>query len=343
MSNLTNKHYVGMIGCGNIAVHHMNAIAEIENAEVFGVYSADLAQGKEFSEKHNITAYSTLEELLSEDKISIVSICTPSGTHPDIAIKAMEAGKHVIVEKPLALTVEDCERVVAAAKKYNRKCQVICQLRFSETTRVVKEAIDSGLLGKVVNSGCYMKYYREESYYKNSNWRGTVKFDGGGALMNQGIHGVDLMIYLLGMPKSVTAVTKTLLHDIEVEDCAAAIVTYENGGIGVIEGTTCVYPGYDRKFQICGTKGSITLCEDTIEKWDVDAPCPIDLEAKRTHSGASDPTAINHLGHKLEYVDLINAIDNDTEVANGPEKATESVKLILSIYESSKNEKVIKF
>ena len=334
---------IGIIGCGNVAVHHMNAVAEIDCAQITGVYTTNLAEGTAFAEKYGITALSSLDEMLSDKNISIVSICTPSGTHADIAIKAMAAGKHVMVEKPLALTVEDCEAVIAASKKYNRKCQVICQLRFSDTTRIVKEAIDSGALGKIVNSGCYMKYYRDESYYKDSDWRGTVRFDGGGALMNQGIHGVDLMIYLLGMPKSVTGVAKTLLHDIEVEDCAAAIVSYENGGVGVIEGTTCVYPGYDRRFQICGTKGSITLCEDTIEKWDLDIPCPVGTGDKRSVSGASDPTTLNHSGHRKEYIDLINAIENDTDVANGPDKALEPVKLILSIYESSKNEKVIKF
>lgn len=342
MSSHNEKLYIGLIGCGNVAVHHMNAVSEIDNAEVIGAYATDAVQTKAFADKYGILTYNSLDEILSDEKISIITICTPSGTHAELAIKAMAAGKHVMVEKPLALTVEACKAVSEAAKKYNKKCQVICQLRFSDTTKIVKDAIEQGLLGKIVNSGCYMKYYRDEGYYKNSDWRGTVKFDGGGALMNQGIHGVDMMIYLLGMPKSVTGVARTLLHDIEVEDCAAAVVTYENGGVGVIEGTTCVYPGYDRKFQICGTKGSITLCEDTIEKWDIDAPCPVETGAKRSHSGANDPTTLNHAGHKEEYLDLISAIKNDTDVANGPEKATEAVRLILAIYASSENEKVIK-
>lgn len=325
----------GLVGCGAVTVHHLRAINGIPGAEFTGVYGADPVQAKEFAEKHSLALYASYDEMLDDECIQAVSICTPSGTHASLAVKAMERGKHVIVEKPVALTLGDCRNIINAARRYDRKCEVICQLRFSPTTQAVKGAIEAGALGRIVNAGCYMKYYRAPEYYSASDWRGTKEHDGGGALMNQGIHGIDLMRHLLGSPRTVNAVTGTLLHDIEVEDCAAAILTYPSGAIGVIEGTTCVYPGYSRRFEICGTKGSIILEEDSIVKWDVPLPCHVKISASPTGSGASDPGAISHEGHKKQYEDLISAIKSGAPVTNGPEEAAESVALILAIYRAA--------
>ncbi len=331
-----------LIGCGAIAKHHMSAMKLIEGGEIVGVYGAVPAQAETFSKEYGLHMYNTLEELLADKSIDAVSICTPSGTHAELAIRAMESGKHVLVEKPMALTIEDCKAVIEATKKYNKKCEVVSQLRFSKTVQAVKKAIDEGYLGQIVNVGLYMKYYRSDEYYAMSDWRGTWKHDGGGALMNQGIHGIDLMRYFVGSPSKITAVCKTLARDIETEDTAAAILEYPNGAIGVIEGTTSVYPGYNRRLEICGTKGSIILEEDKIVNWDTDAP-KVEVENVTTVSGASDPNSISAVGHASQYTDIITAIKNDGEVSNGADSGAATVAVILGIYEAAKSGNKINF
>jgi UDP-N-acetyl-2-amino-2-deoxyglucuronate dehydrogenase len=208
------------------------------------------------------------EKLINSSAVDVVNICTPSGLHAKLAVRALNAGKNVMVEKPLGLNVKECDEVIQAAKQNKKICAVISQLRYSKSTGLVKKAIDEGGIGRPVEAGVYMKYYRAPEYYSSSKWRGTWQMDGGGALMNQGIHGVDLLLHFMGRVKSVQAITKTLMHKIEVEDTAIAIVEFENGAVGVIEGTTSVHPGYPRRFEICGTHGSIIMEEDRIIKWD---------------------------------------------------------------------------
>lgn len=332
-----------LIGCGAIAVHHVAAMKYVENAELVGVYGAVLEQTKVFAEKHNLKVYETLDELLSDSNIDVVNICTPSGSHAELAIKAMEAGKHVVVEKPLALNNEDCKAVVETAKKYNRKCEVVCQLRFEDSSRFVKKIIDEGHLGKIVSCGIHMKYWRTDEYYDSSNWRGTWQHDGGGALMNQGIHGIDLLRYFVGSPVKISAFCNTLAHNIEVEDTAVAIMEFENGAVGVIEGTTSVYPGYARRLELCGTKGSIIMTETDITTWDVEGVEKPDFELRKGENNASDPNAISCLGHAKQFTDIVNAINNDVPVSNGPEDGAATVELILGVYEAARKKTQIDF
>ncbi len=336
------KFKFALIGCGAVANHHVGAMKMVENAEFVGLYGAVPEQAKAFGEKYNLRVYDTLEEMLADPEIDVVTICTPSGTHAELAIQSMIAGKHVVVEKPLALNIEDCKAVIETAKKYNRKCQVISQLRFSDNISAVKKAVDAGYLGKIVNCGVHMKYWRTDEYYDTSDWRGTWKYDGGGALMNQGIHGIDILRFFMGTPKKISAFCKTLAHNIEVEDTASAIVEFENGAIGVVEGTTSVYPGYARRLELCGTKGSIILEEDNIIKWDIDAENPCTNRSGNSF-GSSDPGAISVLGHVKQFSDIIDAIVNDRPVANGPEEGAATVEFILGIYEAARKETQIDF
>ena len=338
------KNYkFGIIGCGAIANHHIKAMQHVKNGEFIAVFGVDAKQTEEFARINNLKMYNSLEEFLKNQEIDIVTICTPSGTHAVLAVKAMEAGKHVVVEKPLALNVEDCKAVVDAALKYDRKCEVICQLRFSKAIYQTKSAIESGALGKIVNASLHMKYWRDEDYYASSNWRGTWENDGGGALMNQGIHGVDLLLYFIGVPKNINAICSTLVHKIETEDTAAALLEWENGAIGVIEATTSVNPGYQRRIEICGSKGSIILAENNIEKWNVDFPCVKEATASDLVSGSSDPMAISYAGHAKQFEDIINAIEKDVPVSVGTKEGGLVVELICGIYESAKKRKQIEF
>ena len=329
----------GIIGCGMIAKTHIAAIADIADAKLVGVFDKNQAAGNKFAQENNTIFFESLEDMLSNKEIDIVTICTPSGLHADLTIKALEAGKNVVVEKPMALTAEDCDRVIEAEKNSGKICAVVSQLRFSDVAHQVKNAIADGKLGDIVEVGLHMKYHRDEEYYSSSNWRGTYSMDGGGALMNQGIHGVDMLINFLGMPESVFAFCRTKRHNIEVEDTAVAVLEYKNGPIGVIEATTSVNPGYPRQLEICGTKGSIILEENTIKSWDIDGET-MDSEALQSRS-FNDPSAISHYGHKLEFEDLIDAIKNNRKPLIDTTEGKKSVELIRAIYESSQNDKKI--
>ena len=277
--------------------------------------------------------------MLASDKIDVVCICTPSGNHAELSVAAMEKGKNVIVEKPMALTPEDCQWVVDTQNKTGKKCVVISQLRFSQTSKKVKEALADNKLGKLLECGVHMKFFRSEEYYNSSDWRGTWAMDGGGALMNQGIHGVDLMLHYMGDVKSVFAYCKTLRHNIEVEDTAVAAVEFKNGAVGVIEATTSVLPGYPRQIELCGSEGSIVLEEDSILKWDIQSQ--YEKTGKAENSSFADPTKISFMGHKAQIENLINHLENGEELLIDANEGRRSVELICAIYESSeKGEKV---
>jgi len=330
----------GIIGCGLISNNHADAINLIENANLVACTDVNEKSLKTFSEKYNIKAYDDVEKMLQDDDIDVVSICTPSGLHARFAVLAAKYKKHIVVEKPMALTVEQCDEIINASKENNIKVEVICQNRFKDTFRTVKKVIEDGYLGKIVSADIYMKYYRSKEYYESSNWKGTWKMDGGGALMNQGIHGVDIMLYMLGDVKSVFGHAKTLARDIEVEDTASAVVEYENGALGVIQGTTSVSPGYPRRVEINGDKGSITLIEGDISIWDVKGiEKPKNDES--TSNSHKDPMGFSIEGHVLQLSDMTDAILNDRTPYVNEYEGKRAVELITAIYKSSKQRKLI--
>ena len=322
-----------LVGCGAIAGIHAAAIKEIEGAKLYGVFDSYRAGAEKFAAENGCAIFDSLEKLLADRSVDIVNICTPSGLHAPIAVAAAKAGKHVIVEKPMAITKEQIDDIATAAKKNDVKIAVITQLRFTPAVRKLKEAIDGGRLGKLLFADFRMKYYRCPEYYSSSSWRGTKAMDGGGALMNQGIHGIDLMQYLMGRVKSVYADCRTLLHDIEAEDTANLLVEYDCGAIGVIQGTTAAAPGYPRTIEISGTKGTVILEEDSIKQWDVQGECE---ECSQSDvNSASNPLAIGTQYHKLQFEDLIRAIDTNTEPLVGVDEGRKPVEIILAAYESS--------
>lgn len=330
-----------VVGSGAVAQFHLRSIEEIPDAELIGIYSAHIPSAEKYASDYGVRCFYSMEELLACDEVDVVNICTPSGTHAELAVQVLEAGRHVVVEKPLALTPDDCKRVVDAAKANDRLCAVISQLRFSPEILRVKQAIDDGWLGKICVCDVTMKYYRDRSYYDSSDWRGTWAMDGGGALMNQGIHGIDLLRFLMGDVRSVSGICKTICHKIEVEDTAAALLEYENGAIGLITGTTSVYPGYSRILNINGTEGSISLEEGKIVRWDVPAH-PIELKNdSKVISGASDPTAIDYMGHRRQIENMIAALRKSDSLRIDAEEGKRTVELICAIYESSKTGKKI--
>jgi len=335
------KYGFGIIGCGAIARHHADAISKIENAYLAGVTDNVKASCERFVKDFPCKIFDTVEDMLACDEVQIVSICTPSGLHAPIAVKAANAGRHILVEKPMAITKEQLHDMIEAAENNHVKVAVISQLRFCESVQKVKKAIDNGELGKIILGDVYMKYYRSPEYYASAGWRGTWAMDGGGALMNQGIHGIDVLQYLVGPVKSVYGICKTMARDIEVEDTANVLVEFENGAIGTIQGTTSVTPGYPRILEISGTKGTIVLEEDAITRWDVEGADHKADEKSAYNDSFRDPMAFSNEYHILQIRDLIDAIDNDRKPLVDMYEGKKPVDIILSAYESSRTGKKI--
>lgn len=329
------KIKAAVVGCGMIADFHVAALRAIDGVEICGVYDTNEDKRLAFGKKYGLNTFSS-EEAIWRSDCDLAAICTPSGTHAPLALAALGAGKNVAVEKPLALNYADCLKIEKAA--VGKICAPVSQLRFSDPVLAVKRAIDEGRLGKITLINLSMKYFRDESYYAGS-WRGTFAMDGGGALMNQGIHGVDLMRFFGGKAKGVQGLVRTLVHDIEVEDTAVASVLFESGALGTIDAATSVRPGYPRRLEICGEKGSIVMEEDRIVKADAEG---LSIRTNETSVAAhSDPSAISAEGHRRQYENIISALRGEAELFYTAADAAETVRLITSVYDSSREGRLI--
>ena len=277
------------MGCGAVADYHARAIASLERAELVGVADKSPERAEAFAEKYGTKAYSNYAEMLADPEIDAVCICTPSGMHAQNSLDALASKKHVVVEKPMALCTSDADKMIAACRESGCLLTVICQLRFSNGVQKLKALVEEGTFGSLGLCDLYMKYWRSPGYYASSPWKGSREMDGGGALMNQGIHGVDALLYILGDAKLLSGKTKTIYHDIEVEDTAVATLEFECGALGVIEASTCSYPGFSRRIEICESQGAATLRENEIEKL-VIGDRVIEVEkGTDIHKTASDP------------------------------------------------------
>jgi UDP-N-acetyl-2-amino-2-deoxyglucuronate dehydrogenase len=247
----------GIVGAGMISHFHARAIKEIKNAQLLGIYSTNKIKSDQFAAKYKCEAYETLDQMLSRTEIDIVCICTPSGIHLEPAVASIQAGKHCVIEKPLEITIERCDIIIEAAHKAGVKTGVIFPSRFYEASRQLKKSIDEKRFGDLVLGDAYVKWSRSAEYYQSGKWRGSWKYDGGGALMNQGIHSVDLLQWYMGPVESVQSVSANIRHkDIEVEDTIVSTIKFSNGALGTIECSTAVFPGALKRIEIMGTKGT---------------------------------------------------------------------------------------
>jgi predicted dehydrogenase len=337
------KFGFGVIGCGMIAKLHAEAIAAIDGAYLVGVADSNKDIALEFAARYDCAAFSSPDELIASNDVDIICICIPSGLHAEYAVRVASAGKHFIVEKPLAITREQLSSVIEACEKNRVKGCVISQLRFAPDVQKAKRAIEDGLIGRIVFADLTMKYHRSEEYYSSSQWRGTKAMDGGGALMNQGIHGIDLIQYLAGPIISVCGVCKTLVHSIEVEDTASLTVEFESGAVGTITGSTSVFPGFPRYIEINGTKGSIALTEDKITRWIVDGNNDTaDLNAESDNIAShNDPSQITMDLHKKQIEDMINALMTGGDPTVDVHEGKRAVNVILSAYEAGEKGKKV--
>jgi UDP-N-acetyl-2-amino-2-deoxyglucuronate dehydrogenase len=336
-----------IVGTGLISTTHFEQISAIEGAKVVAVYSRNEEKAKTLAEKAGADWYTDYQEMLKRKEIDIVSIITPSGTHADLAIKAARAGKHVIVEKPMEISLEKAQQMIDACCEHHVKLSVISQHRFDASTVRIKEDIDSGHFGKMVLGQASVNWYRPQSYYDTSKWRGTMEMDGGGVLINQAIHTIDLFQYFMGEVESVYAHTAILAHEgIEVEDVAVATVKFKNGGLGTIVATTAAYPGLSARLEIIGTNGTAVIENDQLMKHYLrnqdNETEAFNLASVKNHYGGNhdqasvNPAALDGASHRLQFIDMINAIQEDREPLVNGEEGLKPLKIILAIYESAR-------
>lgn len=327
----------GIIGTGAVASHHIKSIQELEGCALIGMSSADPERAKAAAKKFQIPTFSNHLELIQHPEVQVVCICTASGNHLEPCLAAAAAGKHILVEKPLEVSLERADQMLQACAKANVKLGCIFQNRFSPDYLRLKKALSAGQLGKLFLGNAYIKWYRPERYYSSSSWKGTLKGDGGAALINQGIHTIDLLLDLMGPVKSVFGKVKTVLHNIEGEDLGIGILQFENGALGTIEGSTSIYPGYPQRLEIYGEHGSIILEGGQIIAYNLKSGNSPELTNPPTDSsGATDPNAIGHTLHKAQIKDFIEAIQEDRAPIIDGKAGRKSLELILKLYESSK-------
>lgn len=316
-----------------IAGFHADAIRSLPNAELIGAVDYSLERAEKFGKKYDIKAYVSYDEVLADGDVDAVCICTPSGFHAEQAIKALQNKKHVVIEKPMALNTADSDRIIAECEKNGCILTVISQLRFNDDVQKIKKLIEDNSFGDLVFCDLYMKYWRDPEYYANGGWKGTIALDGGGALMNQGIHGIDLIQYIVGVAKLLHGKTKTAFHNIEVEDVAVATVEFPNGALGVIEGSTCCYPGFERKIEILGTNGCAILREGVIEKLIINGETIIEkAEIDNTVNTASNPAAMSYKLHAMQIDNFIRAVNGEEKLLIDAKEGRKAVRLIEEIY-----------
>jgi UDP-N-acetyl-2-amino-2-deoxyglucuronate dehydrogenase len=333
----------GIVGCGMIANFHAEAIKRMRNAKIAACFDTFPASAERFAAANpGVKPYAKLDAMLKDPNVQIVTICTPSGSHMDPAVKAANAGKHVVVEKPMEITLKRCDAILEACKKNGVMLCPIFPSRFSPANIALKDAIDDGRFGRLTLGDTYVKWWRTQQYYDQGGWRGTWALDGGGSYMNQAIHNVDLLYWFMGEVAEVCGVTSTLAHErIEVEDVGVAAIKFQSGALGVMEATTSAWPGLLKKTEIHGTEGTVIVEQDDILRWEFAKPKAKDkaiLEkfAKKAGGtgGAADPKAISYVGHMEQLKDFVKSIETGKTPRVTGAEGRKAVEIILAIYQS---------
>jgi UDP-N-acetyl-2-amino-2-deoxyglucuronate dehydrogenase len=340
-----------IVGCGMIAGFHLKALAEIKGAKVVAVVDSVPAALERFAAANELKCdlYPALAPALVRRDVDVVIVCTPSGAHMESAVAAAEAGKHVVVEKPLEITLERCDRIIEACTRNKVKLCTIFPSRFADANMVLKQAVDAGRFGRLTLGETTCKWWRPQSYYDQGGWRGTMALDGGGALMNQAIHNVDLLSWMMGPVTHVTGYTATLAHErIEVEDTAVACLRFASGALGVIEATTSVHPGYPKTIAIHGDKGSAVIEQEDVVRWDFIPQTAEDRTIRERFAqkagasgGASNPSAISHVFHSRQLADFVEAIETGRAPLVDGREGRKAVEIILAIYRSANTGQIV--
>jgi len=340
---MSKKLNFGIIGIGHVSSIHAQCIQQLETCRLVAVCSRSEEKAKKAGQEYGVAYHTNFIEMIQRRDIDAVSICTPSGMHLEPALAAAQAGKHVIIEKPIEITLERADHIIRACQEAKVKLAVIFQHRFDEATQKLKIAVQKMALGKLILGDAYVKWHRTPQYYASGGWRGTLQWDGGGALINQSIHTIDLLQWIMGPVTSVYGKIGTFTHHIEGEDVGLALLTFESGAMGIIEGSTSIYPGFPERLEIHGEKGTVILEGGNIKTWAIHGEPAIGPSDPSTSkkSGAADPMAIGIAGHLAQYRDFIDAIVNDREpLVNGME-GRKALEIVLAIYQSSREKRVV--
>jgi len=345
-----NQMKFAIIGAGAIGDLHAQTIAGLPQAEVAVVVDVQLERAQGLAARHEALALTDLSEALSLPDVDAVAICTPSGQHADMVVAALKAGRHVVVEKPLDISLEAAQRVAKAERESDRRVTVISQHRFDASSQAVHHAVSSGRLGKVSSGIASISWWRSQAYYDSAGWRGTWALDGGGALMNQGIHTIDLLVWFLGEPVEVFAWTGLLAHErIEVEDTAVATIRFASGALGVVQGTTSAYPGLNARVQIHGDRGSAVIDDDELTYFhaardgetipDIGAGSPnnqaVALLGAQARPVGPGTAVLTRTSHTAQYQDFLSCVAKDHPPLVTVAEATRTLAVIRAIYESA--------
>lgn len=332
----------GIIGAGNISETHARAAREIDGVEITAVYGHNRDKAARIAQLYGGAVYEDLQTFLEHKPLDMVMIGSPSGLHAEQGIAAARRGLHVLVEKPIATTIARTDLLIDACDQAGVKLGVFFQDRAAPDIARLKQLVDAGRLGKPILVSGRVKWYRPPEYYRDSRWRGVLALDGGGALMNQGVHTVDLLLWLMGDVTRVNAKAITALHDIEVEDTVVATLEYANGAIGTLEATTSVYPGYRRRIELSGSQGTIIVEDNQIVAADLRNPgedlasIPLGPKEEGDNARSNSPVVSDASGHKKILEDFLRAIETDGKPMCDGYEGRRSVELVLAIYESSR-------
>ena len=327
----------GIIGYGTIGRTHAQVIESIPGARLAAIATRTPEKARMAGEKHGCAFYTDYREMLKRNDIDIVTICTPAALHLQMALDTAAAGRHCIVEKPIEINAERAERVIEAFDRRGLTLSVIFQHRFDPASQAIKAAIDGGAFGRLNYGTAKTIWFRDEDYYRASIWRGAWDGDGGGALMNQAIHSIDLLQYLMGPVEAVCGKCGTLYHrEIGTEDVGAALLRFKSGALGVIEGTTLAWPGRYSEVAVYGRLGSAGLRNDALEHYAFKAGQDARFEALLGQE-REDPA--KHLSFARQYEDVIDAVTRARPPLVTGQEGIKAVRLIMAIYASSeKNE-----
>lgn len=346
---------IGVIGLGAIGPSHIFAIDEVEGCELAAVCDVREEAAAEQGKKHGVPFFTDTREMVTSEAVDAVTLCTPSGYHLDAALEAVKAGKHVLIEKPIEITTERVDRIIDAAAEAGVKVAGVYQSRYCPIVRRVKKLVDNGLLGDVYSGSAYTKQYRTQDYYDSGGWRGTMKVDGGGCLMNQGIHLIDLFVWFMGEADEVMAVTETRGRErIDVETLALALLKFGSGARGVLEGTTLAYPGLGTRIELFGSRGTVVFSRGKVMRMELLDPTPEEaaerdalleearkLDEKRAKApkkkvAPGTPVPNVNMGHTPIVQDFVEAIRQDRDPFVTGQDARRAVALINAIYASGR-------
>lgn len=340
----TKQVRYALAGCGVVSRFHVQAIQSIPQAKLVAVFNRSPEKAQSVSERTGADWHTDYTDMLSRPDVDAVILCTASGMHASMALQAIGAGKHVVVEKPLALTLADAREVIRAAREKGVTLSVISQRRFEPAHQVLKTMVDRGDFGKILSGEIHVRFHRTPLYYASADWRGTPEMDGG-VLMNQAIHSVDLLCWLLGSVQSVSGVVHTHVHAIRVEDTAVGWIQFASGAVGLVQGSTAMYPGFDPELHIYGERGAVRLVGTDIVTWafEGDHPSQPAIHTATGTSGASDPQAISAYFHEQQLRDITESILNGKSPLITGEDGYRALQVVLGIYESAKTGQTVVF